>query len=251
MDCNLISKLTAWPCRLIEGSRGETGLVLIPPVTFWDGSVIPAYVFQRGDSFEITDDGTLVEHLDTSGFKVSRDKRRRKGLEESLAKWGVSFDGELQVLCKPEEMAYGLQRFAAALFSAATWESENAGKAIDANLLISEVEIYLRAIQPDAAISHDGKLKGLSGRVQAFPLRVGATYYDAVGTHPSASAAMVKRLLDVRLSRENQGLPITVVIEDRSDPARAKADTQIYSQLAHVTRLSELREEALKVLRPQ
>ena len=250
MDCQLLKELTSWPCRTIEASDGQGGLVVAPPVPFWDGSVIPMYVIPRGESVEITDDGALLQHLDASGFEVSGDRRRRKGLERALARWNVAFDSELRLLCKPSDLRYAMNRFMCALFSAAHWEAENVGKALDSSLLIEEAELYLRTINPNAAVVHDAELRGISGRRQIFPLKIDSTYYDAVGIHPASSAAVIKKLVDVRYVHENADRQITVIIEDRANADRAKQDVQIFTQLAHVTLFSDLERRALGVVRP-
>lgn len=249
MKCDELQELTSWPCRAATGTRGEDVTVLAPPMAFWDGSVVPVYVFDRGAQIEVTDDGGVLEHLDASGFAISNDKRRRRGLEKAVAKWEVGLGDELQLWCKPEELGFGLQRYLAALFAVAHWESENAGKAVDSRLIIAEAEAYLRTLKPHSNFSHEAGLVGISSRVLMFPLKVDETYFDAMGTHPASSAAAVKKLFDVRSVRENQDAQITVVVEDSRDPERAKSDIQLLTRLAHINRLSDLREQALSKIR--
>jgi hypothetical protein len=246
MNCLDLKDSTTWPCQVAKGVHGESVIVLAPPVAFWDGSVVPVYVVDRGEQIEITDDGGVLEHLDVSGFAVSGDRRRRRGLEKAVAGWDVSLTDELQLWCKPGELRFGLQRFLGALFAVARWESENAGKLADSELLIAEAEMYLRALDPAASVAHDVELHGISGRQQSFPLRLGETFYEAVGAHHASSASVVKKLVDVRLDRHNKDIPITVIIEDRVNRDRAKADIQIFSQLAHVTRFSDLQSRAMQ-----
>jgi hypothetical protein len=175
---------------------------------------------------------------------VSADGRRKKSLTNALAKWGVALDDELRIGCKPQDLRQAIHRFMGALFSAAHWESENAGKALDSGLLIQEAELLLRAVYPSANVFHDVELRGISGRKQVFPLRFDSTYYDAVGSHPASSASVVKKLVDVRFVRDNTDTQITVIVEDRVNIDRAKADIQIFTQLAHVLRFSELEARA-------
>ena len=249
MNCDTFQQLTAWPCRQVKGARGEDVTVLAPPVSFWDGSVVPVYIIDRGEQVEITDDGGVIDHLDISGFAVGADKRRRRGLENAVAKWNVGLTDEMQLWCKPADLAFGLQKYLAALFAVAHWEAENAGKALDNRLLIAEAEIYLRALHPTSLYAHDVSLVGISSRPLVFPLKRDDTYYDAVGWHPSSSASMVKKLFDVRSVRENQNIPITVIVEDRVDVDRAKSDIQIFTRLAHINRFSELQAQAMAVMR--
>lgn len=253
MNCQNISQLTAWNCQTVKGARGEDITMLAPPVSFWDGTIVPVYIIDRSPHIEITDDGGVLEHLDISGFKLGDDKRRRKGLQKAVSKWNASFESELQVWCKPEDLGYGLQRYLAALFSVAHWEAENAGKAVDTSILTAEAEMYLTALNPQAEVRHNIALTGLSGRVQRFPLALNQTLYDAVGSHPASSAAMVKKLFDVRNIRENKDVQITVVVDDRDTEheKQSKADIQLFSQLAHVNRFSQLEKDAMTVLTTQ
>jgi hypothetical protein len=251
MNCSHLQELTSWPCREVQGANGESVIVIAPPVPFWDGSTVPVYLIDRGDSIELTDDGALLQHLDASGFAVSSDGRRKRGLANALERWGVYFGNELHTMCRPEAIRDALQRFMGALFSAAHWEYDNAGKVLDNELLIAEAEMYLRALNPNGVFVHDVDLRGISGRRQPFPLKVDATYYDAVGAHPSSSASMVKKLADVRFVRENASAQISVIVEDRRNAERASADIQIFTQLAHVLRFSDLERRARDTLRHQ
>jgi hypothetical protein len=246
MNCAEFQSLTAWPCRQVKGARGEDVTVLAPPVPFWDGAVIPAYVFDRGNQFEITDDGALLHHLTASGYSLG-DKRRRRGLENAVSEWHVQLENDLVLYCHRDELAYGLQRFQGALFAAARWEYENAGKASD-DLLMAEAEMYLLALNPKAVVRRNVSLRGISSETRSFPLSLDATLYDAVGTHPASSASMVKKLFDVRNVRENKDTQITIIVND-IDHERASHDSQMYSQLAHVERFSKLRSDARQVMR--
>lgn len=248
MNCQTLNAATAWPCRSTVGANGEDVIVLAPPVPMWDGSVIPVYVVSHEAYVDITDDGGVLEHLENSGFGLLSDKRRRRGLDTSVSRWGVAFSDEMQLICAPDEVTIGLQKFLGALFAIAQWELDNSGKALDGQLLIAEAEMYLRALNPAADVAHDVNLVGITGRPQTFPLKLDGTYYEAVGTHPVNSAAVVKKIYDVRLVRENKGVPITVVVDDRQNSERAKADIQLFSQLAHVTRLSDLQAKAMRFL---
>lgn len=247
MNCETFQQLTAWPCRGARDAYGQEITVLAPPVPFWDGSTIPVYVLDRGEQVELTDDGGVIHHLDSSGFDLGSDRRKRKGIERAVAKWNVVLDTELQILCSKKDLAFALQRYMCALFEVAHWEADNSGKAIDTGLLIAEAESYIRILQPNSKFDHDVKLFGISERPVTFPLKVDATYFDAMGPHPASSAAVVKRLFDVRSYRENKDTDITVIVEDRGDVDRVKSDIQIVTQLAHVSRLSHLRASALAI----
>jgi hypothetical protein len=241
MNCADFSSLTAWPCRQVRGALGEDVTVLAPPVPFWDGTVIPAYVFDRGNQFEVTDDGALLHHLNASGHQLS-DKRRRRGLENAVAEWNVQLENDLLLYCPKDQLAYGLQRFQCALFAAARWELESAGKDHD-DMLMAEAEMYLLALNREAAVRRNVPLQGISSNARKFPLALDETLYDAVGTHPASSASMVKKLFDVRSVRENADVPITIIVND-ADHEKASHDSQMYSQLAHVEKMSKLRAQA-------
>ena len=247
MNCADFQSLTAWPCRQVKGALGEDVTVLAPPVPFWDGTVIPAYVFDRGGQFEVTDDGALLHHLNASGYQLA-EKRRRRGLENAVAEWSVQLDNDLVLYCPKDQLAHGLQRFQCALFAAARWERENAGKAND-DLLMAEAEMYLLALNKGANVRRNVPLQGISSNIRSFPLALDATYYDAVGTHPASSASMVKKLFDVRSVRENSDVSITIIVND-ADHDKASHDSQMYSQLAHVEKLSKLRADAQAEMLP-
>ena len=248
--CQNIIELTAWPCSVVKSALGEDVTRLAPPVTFWDGSIVPVYLFDHNGQIEITDDGGVLEHLDVSGFNLISDKRRRAGLQKAVAGWHANFDTDLVVWCKPDAIALGLQRYLGALFTVANWEMQNAGKPADDALLIAETEMYLHALNPNAHFQHDVSLLGISGKSLSFPIQVDLTFYDAVGAHHTSSAAKVKKLFDIRSVPENRDLPITIVVDDRasSTAKQTKADIQVLSQLGHVERFMDLKSRAQSVL---
>lgn len=242
--CERINELTAWPCHTVKSMHGESIIMLAPPVSFWDGSIVPVYIFNHGGQIEITDDGGIMHHLTVSGFNLGEDKRRRKGLKNAIASWNADFDCELQVWCRPEDLAGGLQRYLAAMFAVAKWEKDNAGKSVDDEHLITEVELYLRALHPSSFVVKNAEIVGISGRANKFPLRLDHTYYDAVSSHPASSAAVIKKLFDVRSVPNNRDKAMTVVVDDRGDKKQVREDIQVFSQLAHVDRFLDLQARA-------
>jgi Domain of unknown function DUF1828 len=249
MNCQTINQLTAWACSKAQGVHGEEASMLVPPVRFSGGAVVPVYVFDRGGQFEITDDGGLLESLHVSGVKVGGDKRRIRGLEAALARWDVAVsNGELQVWSKPDTLAFSLQRYLGAMFSAAQWQFENLGRTTDGQPVMEEAELYLRALNPHSQISRNSKLSAVSGTKQNFPLKVDETYFDAMSLHPASTAATVKKLFDVRNVRANLEIQITMIVDDRDDDQRTKGDLNMVSILAHVQSFTALRDSAAKAL---
>ena len=244
INCTNIAEATIWPCRSVASSDGGMALEISPPVTFWDGAVIPVYLIQRNAAVEITDDGGLIEHFEATGLSSALDGRRFKTLDRILTPWGVGMSNELHMVCNLDALQYGLQQYLGAMFALARWEIELRNQPPDNSLLIAEAEMYLAALNPNSEIYHEFKVSSISGRGQEFPLRIDGTLYDAVGTHHASSASMIKKLVDVRGLRDNKSIPITVVVDDRADRDRASADIQLYSQLAHVDKMSSLQQRA-------
>ena len=223
--------------------------MLVPPVRFRDGSIVPIYVIDRGGQFEITDDGGVLEYLHVVGMRIAGDKRRSKGLETALERWKVQIESsEISLFSTRDALAYSLQRYLGALFAVVYWEIENAGKRAEEQPIMDEAELYLRALNPHAIFSHNAMLAAISGGKQTFPLRIGDTYYDAMGLHPSSTAAAVKKLFDVRNMRENVDTPITMIIDNRSDGSKDRGDLNMVSILAHIQNFTALREQAATVL---
>lgn len=245
MDCSHATATTAWPCSTRRTANGQEVLVVAPPVSFWDGSIVPLYVLEYGENAHITDDGGLLQHLESSGFRLTDDTRRQIGLRRALEKVGAYFTNELTVVCRRDNLRSGFNTALAALFAARHWEDENAGRLTDARLLMSETESYLRILSPAAAVKHDVELVGISGRKQVFPLALDQEIYEAVSPHPVSSAAMTKKLFDVRSVREQRDVPITIVLDDRGEAERVRQDTSLLSQLAHIERFTQIRARAL------
>lgn len=246
--CTLAAQQTAWPCTAVRGAMGEEITVLTPPISFWDGSIVPVYVLDRGQYYELTDDAGVLQHLEVSGFRIADDGRKQTGLKRAVERCGVVLATEMSMFCKKQELGIALKKYLAALFAVSHWQQENGGKSNDSNYLISEAELYLTAIKPFGFIKHDVSTTGISGKKQTFPLQLDETLYDTVTTNAASSAAMTKKLFDVRSVQANAELNITVVLDDRVDQVKSKEDSQIFSQLAHVVRFSELRRKGLAAM---
>lgn len=243
MNCLTIAESTAWPCAPVHGH--DDAYMVTPPVQFWDGSIVPLYVFGHGSQVHITDDGGLLQHLEVSGFELSQQPRRRTGLRRAVEEAGVTFSDELAVVCPADRLSHGLQKALAGLYAARFWEHEHAGRPVDSGELMAEAEQYLRIIKSAAVFRKDVALRGITGRTLVFPLGVDEALYDAMSTHPVSSAAMTKKLFDARSVRDQADTDIRLVVDDRGDMERVKQDMSLLSQLAHVERMTALRSEAL------
>jgi hypothetical protein len=249
MNCQTINQLTAWACAKAQGAHGEEASILVPPVRFAGGAVVPVYVLDRGGQIEITDDGGLLESLHVSGLKVSGDKRSCRGLEAALARWDVAMsNGEMHAWSKPESLGFSLQRYLGAMFAAAQWQFDNLGRSADDQPVMEEAELYLRALHPHSQVSRNAKLSAVSGAKQNFPLKVDEVFFDSMSLHPASTAATVKKLFDVRNVRANLEVKITVIVDDRQVDQRTKGDLNMVSILAHVQSFTALRNSAAKVL---
>lgn len=246
LDCSTAGRLTAWPCASVVDSNGQAATMLTPPVSFWGGAIVPVFVLDRDPYYEITDDCGILHHLYVSGFRIADDGRKQTGLRRAVQRHGVELSDQLHLYCKKSEVERGLRKYLAAMFEVKHWECEAAGKGGDPASLISEAELYLTAINPAGKVKHDIPALSITGKPQVFPLQIDETLYDT--TRPSGSAHLVKKLVDVRSVPSNQDLDITVVLDDRDDQERAREDFQVFTQLAHVMKFTDLRARGIAAM---
>ena len=176
-------------------------------------------------------------------FKVGDDRRRWAPIRKAANAYGVTLadDGTLETFAPVTSAASGFARMVSALLAVDAWAREHSGMPQDAQWLIEEASMYLRAWKPGAVfVERPGAVVGFSGKAYSFPISLDGELIDALSPHPNATGGELRKLVDVRASAKNRELGVRVILDDRRDPAAAAQEGAILGNLATVWTMTKL-----------
>lgn len=244
MNCQSIARQLAFDCTPLQGVHGEPVFELGTPFSFHDGSAICVYVVDHGGFAEISDDGLTLIHLSGLGLDPWG-SRRRAVLRDRVKPYGVELrdDGSLRMLLTESQLAWCLPRFVAAELAVAEWAREQVGAPETARQLADEVEMYLRAWRPQATLTRQPVLCGISGHEYRFDFQQGNELIDVISPHHNATGGVMRKLGDVLNADHPTPPKVRVVVDDRTEPDRALVEMRIIASLATAMPLTKLIEK--------
>jgi hypothetical protein len=247
MSCAELFKSIGMKCRTLPSAEGKPIHCISTPFQYFDGDAIHLYAEELGSLTRFFDSGDTLFHVSGSGIKF-KDKRSLKPIQRLVEEVGaqLSEDGEISALAPTKDGRDGFRKLITAVLNVAGWEAENAGIAADATTLAGEVEIYLREWKPGHALLYEQPLSGISGRSHTFAFLVDGELIDVVSSIPQSTAAVVRKLADVRGIPSQGDTPIRIIIDDRINPKRAEQEAMILSRFADVWPLTALRDKVIK-----
>ena len=96
----------------------------------------------------------------------------------------------------------------------------------------------------EVAAANTPTFTGISGKTVVLDLQVDNTAIAITSAHHSAISAALHKVVDISQSTENSHVQLRFVIDDRTDPDRAKAEANILQAAAPVQLLSHLEQTA-------
>lgn len=219
--------------------RGD-GLYLVEtPLSFPDGEPISLYFQQRGGSVIISDNADTIFHLHSSGMDLS-DRKKWRGLHQIVSSFGMTLRESGEV--SGDALAAGagdlVARYIGAMLAVADLEREHFGISEELSKFLDEVEDRLRALRPQMELVRRVVTTGHSGRRHFFDFRFGDDFIDAARPHSIRTGSILRKAADIQ-NTENPAR-VMVIMDDREDPDRAKAETDILSTLVTVLPFTQL-----------
>lgn len=221
IGCSDFFARSGWHCQVVSvGSFPAT--YISTPISLPGGKPLDFYLIQRGDLVEFTDDGITLFALKSIGYALS-DKRNWKGLENLGLKFGFQLtdSGQFEAIFPLAEMdAWGgkILRLMAAVVA---WEEERSAEGDTDFSLTDEIEMILRAKEPDRKITRNATLK--VGRVEmSFDFLWGSTYIDAVAPIPQSVNPRLRKA--VLISKEEDPADVLFIVDDRGGKRRKAED---------------------------
>ncbi len=240
MNSTTLTALLGLDCIALD-APGATAM-LATPFTFADGDPVPIFVHADGGTVRFFDDGGVFMHFRGRGLPLAS-RGQARFIAKAAARHGVTWrdDGVLETMAADKASAPdAFRRYMAALGDICSWELDNEGANDDADLLIEDVALALRAARPDAHIERGPAFTGISGKQRTLALRVDGTAVAVTSTHHAAVSAALMAMVDIRQAPDNQQQDFLFIIADQQDLERAKQDAAILQAVAPVQLLSNL-----------
>jgi len=209
------------------------------PLSFCDGEPIGLYFVQKGDTVHVSDNANTLFHLRGVGMDVS-DRKKWRGIRQIVENFGIELkaSGEVTAFASTTNAADLVSRYLAAMLSIADLERETLGITVEVSTYIDEVEEHLRFWKPTVNLLVSPTVTGHSGRVHSFHFQFGDELIEAARPHSGRTGSILRKAADI----QNSANPISVmvVMDDREDPERARAESDILSTMVKVLPFSRL-----------
>ena len=245
MICQQLNTLLGFDCSPL--SEGGEIVHISTPFKFDDGDAVPVFAEHASGQIRFFDDGQTLMHFIGRGIKLEN-KKNSMFLASAASKNGTEFtdQGEIEVWASIEHAHVAFGKYINTMLALSSWEADQRGVNTDMTLFVEEVAMALRAWKPQASISLNSTITGISGRDYKVDFVVDGIPYVVTGAHPNAVGSVLHKLVDIRGLVENAGTEFTVVIDDRNDPGGAKREALIVQSLGKVLPFTALEMAALR-----
>lgn len=237
MNCDLFFHQAGWHCAPLE-FNGHRMLYVSSPITLAQGKPLDFYLIDRGELYELTDDGITMIALRSSGFALD-DKRNWRGLANLAAAQGFDMedDGSFSVVFEKAALPLWSDRLMRLLVGLSQWEDDRFREGDQDFAFTAEIEMLLRAKDPGRKLEK-GPVIEVNGSDLNFDFLWGRTYVDAV--KPVANAVNSKLRKALLLNRESiEGVDALFILDDRANKEKADSEIAVLGGVAKAIRYSD------------
>ncbi|QOI03386.1 DUF1828 domain-containing protein [Pseudomonas savastanoi] len=223
LGCGDFFAKAGWHCQTIRAGSGSTTYISTP-ITLPGGKPLDFYLIQKGELVEFTDDGITLFALKSIGYALS-DKRNWKGLDNIGLKFGfrLADTGAFEAIFPLAEMDQWGAKILRLMAAVATWEEERSAEGDNDFSLTDEIEMLLRAKEPDRKLTRNAVLQ--VGKVEmSFDFLWGNTYIDAVAPIPQSVNPRLRKA--VLISKADDPADVLFIVDDRAGK-RKKAEDEV------------------------
>ena len=251
LNCQWLQKQAFSNCYQVKTMSGEGAICVQTNHRWADDSLLSFYILPQGDKLLITDEAESIFHFRTMGLLENR--RAWRGIQDKIictkSDIHLEEDGEIIMLCRPEQAPLAIADFISALCALMHYEKELVALPVETIELADEVEHYLRLWKPHAQFIRSPKVNGISGHSYSFDFQVDDKLILAISPTPNAVGAVMRKAGDVITGNNLGDREIVVIVDDRDDkekelfPRRkdkAKEEIQIISSLVSALPLTNL-----------
>ena len=235
MICDTLFNRMGFHWRL----RDDGTYRVFTPFTFEGGEPIGLYLSEGGSIARISDNADTIFHLRGIGLDVG-DRRKWRWIASVVEafKMRVERSGEI-VGEAPVGATHSLvSNYIGAMLALVEMERDALNVNEESENYVDEVAGYLGLWRPSDKFLRNVLVSGHSGREHLFHFQLGEELIDAAKPHSSRTGSILRKAADIHNS--SRARPILVVMDDREDPDRASAESDILSTLVSVLPMSRL-----------
>lgn len=243
MVCDNIASLIGITCYPLTDDGSVA--MLDTAFRFADGDAAPVFVEKAGGLVRFFDDGGVLLHFAGRGLRLEN-HRHDKFIRSAGEPHGVKLNeaGELEIWAAERDASSAFAKFISTLVALTGWEREQQGVGSDLSILIDEVEICLRAINPQASLIPKPEYIGVSGQVYNLDFNFDGRAVIAITPQRATVSSAIRKLIDIRSRPGNQDFDVMVVLDDRRDPEAAKSEGQVLNAVGNVWPMTRLEQKA-------
>lgn len=241
MSCSNLLETLGYACREVGG-----GTILVQtPFTFSDGELIHFYLQESEGSVLVHDNADTLSHLAGIGWDVST-RKRWLGIRSAISSFGFNLEDSGVIMARDVSASKQqlIARYVASLLAVSELEREYLGLSDGQIEFVEEVEACLRVIYQTSDLKFNPSAIGHSGKSHTFHFSVDGKLVDAMRPNGRSTGALLRKVLDVANTGADK--QFMVVVDDREDEERAKAETDILSTTVSVMQFSALEKQAAR-----
>lgn len=236
MACDNFFGAAGWHCSTIN-VQGKSALYISTPIVLTQGKPLDFYLIERGDEFQITDDGTAINEFRLCGISLDR-KNNWRGLANLATAKGFRLDdtGQFAVTFPKQLLPVWSGKLLELYGAIASWEKEKLSEQDPDFVLAEEIELILRSKAPTWKLERNAEVT--AGKIKmAFDFLWGDYLVDAV--RPLAQSVNSKLRKAIIISRHDvAGKKPLFIIDDRTDAIRAEEELAVLGEVAKAAKLS-------------
>ena len=219
--------------------RADGAYRVVTPFTFEGGEPIGLYLSEGEKIARISDNADTIFHLRGIGLDVG-DRRKWKWVASVVEtfKMRVERTGEIVGEAPVGAVHSLVSNYIGAMLALVEMERDALNVAPESESYVDEVAGFLGLWRPNDKFIRGVLAKGHSGREHLFHFQLGDELIDAAKPHSSRTGSILRKAADIHNS--SHAHPILVVMDDREDPDRASAESDILSTLVSVLPMSRL-----------
>lgn len=235
MSCEGLIRRLGYECKEVADNILEVDT----PFTFPNGEPIHFYLDGNGGDIVVHDNADTLAHLIGMGWDLA-DRRKWKTLQNTVAAFGFELQETGAIVSRaPHNIETALiSNYVAAMLAVVEVEREYLGLSDEQITFVEEVEMYLKASDPKKALVLRPVVIGHSGRSHEFHFELDGALIEAAKPRTQSTGIILRKATDVK--NEHGDKRIIVVIDDRQDEERAKAEIDILNNVVQVMRFTAL-----------
>lgn len=216
----------------------EKTIVVDTPFSFPDGEPIGFYLREDPNLAVLHDNADTLAHLRGIGIDLSS-RVRWKGIRNIVAAFGFELreNGIITGSISRDREPELITNYLSALLAVTDLEREHLGLTEEQTQYVDEVEFYLKASNRNAPFEPSPVVQGHSGKHHRFHFDFDGWLVDAAKPHGTRTGSILRKSADVKNVADRK---ILIVMDDREDQDRAKAETDILSTMVSVLQFTDL-----------